>query len=167
MAHAGAATTERARLLEVLIGLSGATDLGMGLQAGESVRSAALAGGLARLLGLDDPQTREALYATLRMLRGKRFGRSATTATCEVGRRLAGRLGLPEGVQQALYESFEFWNGKGTPNGRQREEIAIGARLARVSATASLFAGIGDPSSPPRRFPSAPAACSTPACARC
>jgi hypothetical protein len=41
-------------------GLSGATDLGMGLQAGESVRSAALAVGLARLLDLDDEGAREA-----------------------------------------------------------------------------------------------------------
>ncbi len=206
MAPASAATTERARLLEVLIGLSGATDLGMGLRVGESVRSAALAAGLARLLELDDEHAREALFATLLlhlgctayahersdafgdeialnaasartnfldprsmltdmvggitrdarlgerirvaghvMLRGNRFGHLATTATCEVGRRLAGRLGLPEGVQQALYESFEFWNGKGTPNGREGEEIALGARLARVAATASLFAAIGGP----------------------
>ena len=36
--HAASATKESVRLLELLIGLSGATDLGMGLQAGESVR---------------------------------------------------------------------------------------------------------------------------------
>jgi HD-GYP domain-containing protein (c-di-GMP phosphodiesterase class II) len=77
------------------------------------------------------------------VLRGNRFGRLATTATCEVGRRLAGRLELPEGVREALYESFEFWNGKGTPTGLQGEEIALGARIARVAATASLFAGEG------------------------
>lgn len=45
---------ERVRLLELLIGLSGATDLGMDLQAGESVRSAALGAGLAHALELDD-----------------------------------------------------------------------------------------------------------------
>lgn len=39
---------ESVRLLELLIGLSGATDLGIGLKIGESVRSAALGAGLAR-----------------------------------------------------------------------------------------------------------------------
>ena len=63
--QAASATTETVRLLELLIGLSGATDLGMGLQAEESVRSAALAAGLARLLDLDDEATREALNSTL------------------------------------------------------------------------------------------------------
>ena len=195
---------ERVRLLELLIGLSGATDLGMGLQAGESVRSAALGAGLAHALELDDEGVREALYATLllhlgcsayahersaafgdeialnaasvrtnfldprsvltdmvgsitrgvglrerarvtghMMLRGNRFGLRATTSTCEVGRRLAERLELAEGIQRALYESFEYWNGKGTPAGLEGEEIALGARIARVASTASLFAGIG------------------------
>ncbi len=204
--HAASSTNARVRLLELLIGLSGATDLGMGLQAGESVRSAALAVRLADLLDLDDEGTREALNSTLllhlgctayaheraeafgdevalnaasartnfldprsvltdmvggitrgaglrkrgrvtgyMMLRGNRFGLLATTATCEVGRRLAGRLQLPDGVQRALYESFEFWNGKGTPAGLQGEEIALAARIARVASTASLFAGIGGP----------------------
>ena len=36
---------ESVRLLELLIGLSDATDFGMGLKAGESVRSAALGAG--------------------------------------------------------------------------------------------------------------------------
>lgn len=39
---------ESVRLLELLIGLSDATGFGMGLKAGESVRSAALGAGLAR-----------------------------------------------------------------------------------------------------------------------
>jgi HD-GYP domain-containing protein (c-di-GMP phosphodiesterase class II) len=200
----GVAVNERIGLLELLIGLSGATDLGMGLQAGESVRSAALAAGLARALELDDEGVREALYSTLllhlgcsayahersaafgdevalnaasvrtnfleprsiltemvggitrgaglrerarvtgyMLLRGNSFGLRATTATCEVGRRLAARLELAEGVQRALYESFEYWNGQGTPAGLKGEEIALAARIARVASTASLFAGSG------------------------
>jgi hypothetical protein len=39
---------ESVRLLELLIGLSDATGFGMGLKAGESVRSVALGAGLAR-----------------------------------------------------------------------------------------------------------------------
>ena len=56
---------ESVRLLKLLIGLSGATDLGMGLKVGEPVRSAALGAGLARAFELDDEGNREALYATL------------------------------------------------------------------------------------------------------
>ena len=56
---------ESVRLLELLIGLSRATDLGMGLKVGEPVRSAALGAGLARAFELDNEGTREALYATL------------------------------------------------------------------------------------------------------
>jgi hypothetical protein len=56
---------ESVRLLKLLIGLSGATDLGMGLKVGEPVRSAALGAGLARAFELDDEGNREALHATL------------------------------------------------------------------------------------------------------
>jgi HD-GYP domain-containing protein (c-di-GMP phosphodiesterase class II) len=76
-------------------------------------------------------------------VRGNEFGRRATTATCEVGRRMAARLGLPDEVQQALYEAFEFWNGEGGPRGLAGEQTCLPARIARVAATAARFAGIG------------------------
>jgi HD-GYP domain-containing protein (c-di-GMP phosphodiesterase class II) len=77
------------------------------------------------------------------LVRGNEFGRRATTATCEVARRMAGRLGLPAQVQQALYEVFEYWNGKGTPRGLEGEESLLPARLAQVGAAASRFSEIG------------------------
>jgi HD-GYP domain-containing protein (c-di-GMP phosphodiesterase class II) len=84
-----------------------------------------------------------ARVAAYLVVRGDRFGRQATTATCEVGRRLARRLSLPDAVPQALYETSEYWNGKGTPRGLEGEEISLPARIALVASSASLFAGIG------------------------
>ena len=62
----GSAINESVRLLELLIGLSGATDLGMGLK----VRGVGALGCARGRTGvgpfeLDDEGTREALYATL------------------------------------------------------------------------------------------------------
>ena len=194
----------RLRLAELVAGLSVATDLGMGLPPGESMRSCVIGTGLARRLGLDDAETGHVLYTTLllhlgctayaheraaafgdeiavnassartnfldprdvfktmlpgvtgdlgpgerlrvtayTLVRGSSFGRQATTATCEVGRRLSRRLGLADPVQQALYEAFEYWNGKGTPRGLAGEETALAARIARVAAGAALFSGLG------------------------
>jgi HD-GYP domain-containing protein (c-di-GMP phosphodiesterase class II) len=87
---------------------------------------------------------REKARVTIHLLvRGNQFGKQATTATCEVGRRMARRLGLPDEVQQALYEAFEFWNGKGTPRRLEGEQICLPARIARVAATAARFARFG------------------------
>ena len=53
------------RLADLLAGLSRLADLGFGLQAGEALRSCALAGRLARSLELPDDEVRAACYAAL------------------------------------------------------------------------------------------------------
>ena len=53
------------RLADLLAGLSRLADLGFGLQAGEALRSCALAGRLARSLDLPDDDVRAACYAAL------------------------------------------------------------------------------------------------------
>jgi HD-GYP domain-containing protein (c-di-GMP phosphodiesterase class II) len=53
------------RLLDLLAGLSRLADLGFGLPAGEAVRSAALAGMLARSLDLGDDEARAGMYTAL------------------------------------------------------------------------------------------------------
>lgn len=75
--------------------------------------------------------------------RGKRFGQAYDTASCEVGRDAARRLGLPQAVQHSVYHSFEWWNGGGVPAGLAGEAILPGARLARVCAMAGLFDAVG------------------------
>ena len=75
--------------------------------------------------------------------RGRALGRQYDTTVCEVGRETARRIGLPDGVQQALYEAKEWWNGGGTPRGLKGEEIVVPARIARVAADAALFGDLG------------------------
>ena len=78
------------------------------------------------------------------VVRGQRIGLESTTAACEVGRDAARRLRLPEAVGHAIYCSYEWWNGKGVPNGLAGEDIPMGARLALLSSTAALLESTAD-----------------------
>jgi HD-GYP domain-containing protein (c-di-GMP phosphodiesterase class II) len=194
------------RLVELLAGLSRLADLGFGLPAGESLRSAALAAVLGRRLDLSDDDVRAGLYTALlfhvgcvgyahetaarfgdefivnvageranvadprsvfgtlipHLVRGRppmqgarvavtavtqgaRFADAYHTAACEVGRDAARRLGLPAGVQEAVYHAKEWWNGRGVPDRLAGEEIPAGARLAVLAATAALLDTLGGP----------------------
>jgi HD-GYP domain-containing protein (c-di-GMP phosphodiesterase class II)/DNA-binding CsgD family transcriptional regulator len=73
------------------------------------------------------------------LAKGRRIGVESTTAACEVGRDAARRLGLSTEIQHSLYRSYEWWNGKGVPDGIEGDAIPLGARLAAVSSTASLL----------------------------
>ena len=192
------------RLADLVAGLSRLADVGFGLPAGQSLRSAALAAVFGRRLGLPDADVRAGLYTALlfhvgcvgyahetaalfgdefaaqlageqtnpadaremldtlvtRLMRGKppleaarvavtvvtggaRIGRAHTTASCEVGRDAARRLGLPVEVQHSVYHGGEWWNGRGAPDRLAGEEIPVGARLATLAATAVLFDTVG------------------------
>jgi HD-GYP domain-containing protein (c-di-GMP phosphodiesterase class II) len=82
---------------------------------------------------------------TFIVTRGKSFGKRHETASCEVARETARRLGLPGSLQRALYEVHEWWKGGGAPRGLKGEEIALPARIARVASDAALFDDIGGP----------------------
>lgn len=75
--------------------------------------------------------------------RGRGFGRRYDTATCEVARETARRIGLAESVQHALYQIREWWNGRGAPRGLRGDAIVAPARVARVASEAVLFDGLG------------------------
>ena len=77
--------------------------------------------------------------------RGPAVGREFATAACEVGSATARRIGLPAGVQRALGEVFEAWDGTYGPQGLRGEDIALAARIAGVSAVAARFHAIGGP----------------------
>jgi HD-GYP domain-containing protein (c-di-GMP phosphodiesterase class II) len=77
--------------------------------------------------------------AATTVARGKHHGQAASIAACEVGRDAARRLCLPEGVQDSVYNAYEWWDGGGEPHGRSGEEIPIGARLAVLAAVAMIF----------------------------
>src|SRR5688500_15641545 len=81
--------------------------------------------------------------AVLALSRANRVGHSFPQANCEVAAETARRLGLGDGVQQALLAAFEWWNGKGGPRGLRGEEIPLPTRLVHVAAMATLFYSIG------------------------
>jgi HD-GYP domain-containing protein (c-di-GMP phosphodiesterase class II) len=73
------------------------------------------------------------------------FGKRYDTASCEVGRSVARRIGLGEGVERALFEVAEWWNGGGAPEGLREDAIAIAARVAHVAADAAVLDDLGGP----------------------
>jgi len=76
-------------------------------------------------------------------VRGRALGRRYDTTVCEVGRETAKRIKLSGGVQGALYQVKEWWNGGGNPLGLKGDEIVLPARIAKVAADAALFSDLG------------------------
>jgi HD-GYP domain-containing protein (c-di-GMP phosphodiesterase class II) len=68
--------------------------------------------------------------------RARGVAREGARADCEVGARLAARVGLEAAVETSLRDSFERWDGKGLPDGRRGDAIAPAARLAAVAHAA-------------------------------
>ena len=60
---------------------------------------------------------------------GQEFGHRFDTGSCDVASATARRVGLGPGVERALREAVEWWNGQGPPDGLQGEEIALRAGL--------------------------------------
>ena len=86
--------------------------------------------------------TRVRLTAAV-LVRGKRLGDYAQHANCEVASATARRLGLPDRVERALHQMFEWWNGKGEPSRLHAEEIDLSARIVQVASHGVLFGDIG------------------------
>jgi HD-GYP domain-containing protein (c-di-GMP phosphodiesterase class II)/DNA-binding CsgD family transcriptional regulator len=76
---------------------------------------------------------------------GKQGDQAILTALCEVGARLAERLHLGPGVRDGLYQSFERWDGTGTPQGLAADGICLPARLAEVAHQVVIFDRLGGP----------------------
>jgi HD-GYP domain-containing protein (c-di-GMP phosphodiesterase class II) len=75
--------------------------------------------------------------------RGREHGRSYCATVCEVAKETARRIDLPEGVQSALLQIKEAWNGAGNPRGLRGEEILVPARIASLASEATLFYDLG------------------------
>ena len=102
--------------------------------------------GLALLLQLGRGTGVERARYLARGLRSGRKGDQAIlTALCEVGARLAERLGLGAGVRDGLYQAFERWDGTGTPQGLAADDICLPARLAEVAHQVVIFDRLGGP----------------------
>jgi HD-GYP domain-containing protein (c-di-GMP phosphodiesterase class II) len=100
--------------------------------AGEAV------GTLVRSVGVGRPPVRRARLVAGAL--GDPSGAArALTAHCEVGARLAARLGLGDGVVGALAHAYERWDGKGLPDGLAGEAIPVAVRVVVVARDAVLW----------------------------
>jgi putative nucleotidyltransferase with HDIG domain len=78
-----------------------------------------------------------------RAMTSRRENAEMLRAICEVATRLAGRLRLGAGVEEALYQNLERWDGKGDPKKLRGEDIALPARIAEPATQAVIFHGLG------------------------
>ena len=76
---------------------------------------------------------------------GTEGNRRLLQAVCEVGTRLADRLGLGPGVQQALLHATEMWDGTEGAHGISGDAIALPARISVVATQAVIFDRLGGP----------------------
>jgi HD-GYP domain-containing protein (c-di-GMP phosphodiesterase class II) len=98
---------------------------------------------MVRNLGAGLPPADRVRAVARMMAAGPRHARAATTATCEVARMFATQLGLGGALVGALGFQFEFWNGKGLPNGVSGEGIPIAARMVAVARDFDVVARVG------------------------
>jgi len=74
---------------------------------------------------------------------GNKESRRIFRAVCEVGARMAVRLGLGPGVERALGETTERWDGKGGPRGIAGDDLSLVARIAEPATQAVIFHRLG------------------------
>jgi HD-GYP domain-containing protein (c-di-GMP phosphodiesterase class II) len=93
---------------------------------------------LARNLGRGRSRLRRG-QLLVRALSDPGWGRRSLSAHCEVGARLATRLGLGPRVVDALAHAYERWDGRGLPDGLAAEEIPVAVRVVVVTRDALLW----------------------------
>ncbi len=69
---------------------------------------------------------------------GKAFMTEGMQNTCDVAAQLAGRLGMPSGVQEGLRFAFETWDGSG-PRERRSDAIPIVSRIVYATIFIEVF----------------------------
>ena len=95
---------------------------------GEAVRTLARSAGRGQAL----PRRARLLGQSLRDSR-------SVVSHCEVGSRLAMRLGLGDGVVGALAHAYERWDGRGLPDGLAAEAVPVAVRVVVVARDAVLW----------------------------
>ena len=76
--------------------------------------------------------------ATLPVL-ARKMATVSLTAHSTLGAQMAGRMGLAPGVQVAISQAYEQWDGKGLPRHLRGEEVCLAVRLVQVGAAAEVF----------------------------
>ena len=84
-------------------------------------------------------------YLARTLAAGKEGSGRVLRAVCEVGARLAERLGLGAGVRDGLFHAVETWDGKHGAHGLAGDDIALPARFSVVATQAVIFDRLGGP----------------------
>lgn len=100
--------------------------------------------GLFAVAAVGSPVTR-ARSVFVMLARGSAIDSETSRSTCEVATQMARRIGLPDRIQQALYQMFERWDGRGLPRRLAGDDIALPIRVTQVAAQAALFNRLGGP----------------------
>jgi HD-GYP domain-containing protein (c-di-GMP phosphodiesterase class II) len=74
---------------------------------------------------------------------GSRTTQTIFRAVCEVGARMAVRLGLGDAVERSLSEATERWDGKGAPRKLAGDDLSILTRIAEPATQAVIFRRLG------------------------
>ena len=95
-----------------------------------------------RHLGAGEPPLRRARMLATALAGLPRQGK-VIAGHCEVGQRLAERLGLGPDVQSALGQVYERWDGKGLPRRLRREAVGLPVRVVKLAQDAETFHRLG------------------------
>ena len=93
--------------------------------------------GVALPMVLEDktPAERARILRFMATPAGRRFGHDFDVGSCEVASATGRRVGLGAGVERALKECVEWWNGEGPPDGLAGEDDRCGAVGERIEGT--------------------------------
>jgi HD-GYP domain-containing protein (c-di-GMP phosphodiesterase class II) len=100
--------------------------------------------GLAGALAADQPALRRARLLA-RALADAGHARRSLSAHCEVGARLARRLGTDAAVVESLAHAYERWDGKGFPDGLAGEAVPLAIRVVAAARDLDLWTRAGGP----------------------
>jgi HD-GYP domain-containing protein (c-di-GMP phosphodiesterase class II) len=105
-----------------------------------SVRAAAA--GL-RLLGAGNPPLHRFRIGIEFAVSGRREVDDMIAQHAAIARTFAQELSMPENVLDAIAASYEFWDGRGWPNGLQAEQIPIASRIVAIAEFVEVAHRIG------------------------
>ncbi|MEP6600108.1 MAG: HD domain-containing phosphohydrolase [Actinomycetota bacterium] len=97
-----------------------------------------------RTLGAEQPLPRRARLLASALTDPGSAARSLS-AHCEVGARLAVRLGMGAAVAQSLAHAYERWDGKGFPQGLAGEAVPLPVRVVAVARDLELWTRAAGP----------------------
>lgn len=89
--------------------------------------------------GRSQPPLQRALSVVLAMVQFKEQAQMGAVAHCEVAQLLAERLGLGAGVQQALGQVFDRWDGRGLSAQARGDALSVSIRVVHVARDAEIY----------------------------